>query len=205
MKTPEDIELLLPFYATGRLTAAERSEVAAALRADPTLRRQLELIEEEAEVARDVSDAVAPLRPESLDGLLAQVSKEPRKVPWHRQLDAALSRIMGPSPLVARIAVLALVAVVAVQAVALFQTRGHGAGFVPATGETAATVSDEIVLVAFDPALTVAEVVALLERAEARVIAGPAGGIFTLAVTDTDAAIAVLDGLPGITFVGQGG
>lgn len=54
----EEIEMLLPWFVTGKLDAADHSKVEAALLRDPALRRQIDLAREEQDVAFAANEAV---------------------------------------------------------------------------------------------------------------------------------------------------
>jgi anti-sigma factor RsiW len=55
----EEVELLLPWYVTGKLDAADRAKVEALLLREPALRNQLDLIREEQSAAIAVNDGIA--------------------------------------------------------------------------------------------------------------------------------------------------
>ena len=55
----EEIEMLLPWFVTGRLDAADKAKVEAFLAREPAMRRQLDLIREEQGETIAANEAVA--------------------------------------------------------------------------------------------------------------------------------------------------
>lgn len=70
---PQDVEELLPWYATGRISREEARGVEAALSTMPDLAQKLAQVQREREAVALSSEAVAPPPPENLQRLLQQV------------------------------------------------------------------------------------------------------------------------------------
>lgn len=182
-----EIEDLLPWYANGRLTPAERRRVEAALAEDPELARRLELVREEMAEAIAANEALLPSGARALDRLMAGIEAAPQPTRPLRAMKASLidrfgGFLAGLAPRRLAYAAAAIVALVAIQSVALTGLVGEraGGGYQTASqGETVA--SGATVLVAFQPGARMDEVAAFLKRHGAAVIDGPkANGFFRL-------------------------
>lgn len=75
MSEREEIEMLLPWFATGRLDPADMARVEAFLARHPEMRRQLELIAEEASGTAAVNEALQPPRGMTIDRLMAEATR----------------------------------------------------------------------------------------------------------------------------------
>ncbi|NJO24226.1 MAG: hypothetical protein HC868_16550, partial [Sphingomonadales bacterium] len=73
-----EIELLLPWYVTGRLGAADTARVTAFLAAHPDMQRQLALVREEQEQSVQANEALVGPSRGSLDRLMASIERESR-------------------------------------------------------------------------------------------------------------------------------
>lgn len=185
---PDDVELLLPWYATGRLTAEEAARVEAWLEANPEARDQLALIREELDTTIAENEAAPTPRPGAVDRLMEQVAAEPRR--WTLRDAASLLARLGAwleslTPQTRGGLVAAGLVLVIAQAAVI----GLMAGREPATFETAAggagAATETEVLVAFTPGATAAEINTLLADLDARIVDGPKpGGIFALALAE---------------------
>ena len=178
----DDAALLLPWYATGRLDEADRRRVERYLEEHPEERAHLAVVEEE----------------------LAQTERLNRELPGHSGVDAILSSIRGSenrrpvartgsgmtrllaklgewvdnfAPPVRGAAVAALLVLLAVQAGAIgaLLRAPEGAEFRTASGEIV-TAARPSLLVMFAPDASAAEITALLETLDARIVDGPRAG-----------------------------
>jgi hypothetical protein len=195
-ETDDEVMVLLPWYATGRLPEDERALVERRLAADPALRRQLELIEEErAATVESNASLPAPSRA-SLDALMAEVEAQTpaggmRRLPaaW---LERAGAWLDGFSPRLRAAAAAAALAVVITQSAMI----GHllqdddAATFVTVTEPDAPVDGRGTLLVAFAPDAPASAVTAILQEMDAAIVDGPrADGIFVLRLPgDVDAA-----------------
>ncbi len=200
---PNDAELLLPWYGTGRLTPEEIARVEAWLEAHPEGREQLALIREEMDTAIADNEALPTPPAGAADRLMERVAAEPGT--RARRLAAGLLERLG-----AWVAALApemrggLVAAGLVLVIAQAAVIGLMAGREPATFETATggaggdagTAAEAEVIVSFAPDATAAEIDALLAETGARIVDGPKpGGLYALALAgdaDADDAVAAL-------------
>lgn len=70
----EEIEMLLPWFVTGKLDAADRAKVEAAIAIDPSLRRQVDLARDELDVTFAANEAVALPRSLSVESGMKAVA-----------------------------------------------------------------------------------------------------------------------------------
>src|SRR5215471_1410011 len=72
----DDIEALLPWYATGTLDRSEAAQVEAALAADPGLARRLDLVREEMTEAILLNEALGVPSARVMENLFKAIDKE---------------------------------------------------------------------------------------------------------------------------------
>src|SRR5919109_3079897 len=70
---PQDVEELLPWYVTGRVSREEARGIEAALKTMPDLADKLAQVQREREGVARAAEAVEPAPPETLQRLLQQV------------------------------------------------------------------------------------------------------------------------------------
>jgi hypothetical protein len=178
----DDIDLLLPWYATERLDPAERARVADALARDPELALRLSLAEDERLATEELHEALPAPSARVRQDLFARIealegggrSLEPGGV---------LARIVGffgsLSPRTTAMAAGFAALLILVQAGFLassllrenasFQVASHGGS----------TEEGSFALVSFAPAATADKIVETLEAEGARITEGPfPGGMF---------------------------
>ena len=81
----EEIEMLLPWYVSGRLDADDRARVERHLARDASLRLQLDLIGAERQEAIAANEALRDAigrRARPPDGVAAAAAAEPGRAPW---------------------------------------------------------------------------------------------------------------------------
>jgi anti-sigma-K factor RskA len=79
---PQDVEELLPWYVTGRVSREEARGIEAALKTMPDLADKLAQVQREREAVARASEAAEPVPPETLQRLLQQVeTTRQRRVP----------------------------------------------------------------------------------------------------------------------------
>jgi hypothetical protein len=74
---PNEIEALLPWYAAGTLPQRDRQRVEEALRQDPALMRQLDLVREEFTETIHLNETLGAPSPRVADRLMAAIDAEP--------------------------------------------------------------------------------------------------------------------------------
>ncbi len=78
---PNEIEALMPWYATGRLSAEDRAKVATALQDQADLTRQMRFIEEVRQAAIRLNEDISVPGNPGWDRIAAVVATEPRRAP----------------------------------------------------------------------------------------------------------------------------
>jgi anti-sigma factor RsiW len=188
-----EIEDLLPFYHNGRLAAADRLRVEAAIRSNAELRRRLELIAEEADAAIALNEALRAPSPRGLEALMAKIEAEPKRAAQRveavRQgMAERFGRFLAAlSPRTLAYATAAGVAIIAFQGVVLTGVMpGGGSGSssyqtasAPALGE------GTFVLVSFVPEAKAGAIADLLKGVGASIVEGPrASGLYRVRIGD---------------------
>jgi len=194
---PNEIEALLPWYATGRLSAEDRAKVAIALESREDLSLQLRLIEQDREAAILLNEDLGSPGAAVWDRIAAIVAAEPRRLP----LGARVAQWLGfgagaPSGRLAWTGAAAAVAIV-LQSAAIFtllpSSRGPG-GFQTASAPAAMATGAQA-LVAFAPETRLDQVGALLTATQGTIVEGPRGGFYKIRFGATPLDKAGLDAL----------
>ncbi|RDJ21822.1 hypothetical protein DWF00_26140 [Bosea caraganae] len=197
------IEELLPFYANGRISAADKAKVETALAGDPELAMRLEIIREDMAETTLLNESLGAPSPRALDRLMAQIEAEPRQVPllmrarggaltWLGQLLAA-----QPPRRLAYASVAAL-ALVAIQGAALtgFALRGGAGGGFQTASVPGTQASERYVLLSFKADAKAGDIAAFFKRYDASVVDGPrANGAFKVRVGDASLTPAQVDAI----------
>lgn len=184
----EEIEMLVPFYVTGRITADDARRVDEYLRRNPDFAEHVELAREERAATVAVNEALGFPNARASDRIFAEIAREPEPLASRagrqgRGLLAGLREFFAaPSPGAVRYAAIAAAAVVLVQAAVLGGLlmrpgdAGPGGGYEVAGGpkEAAGTLA----LVAFQDGATLADMTRVLTEAGAGIVEGPLQGGF---------------------------
>ena len=201
---PSEIELLLPWHATGTLNARDARRVEEALARDPELAKQYAVIREEYAATVHLNESLGGPPPRAMLKLFAAIDAEPERKPsaWltarARMSDFFAS--LSPRTLAwsASLAVLALL--LQAGAIAVMVAKNQ-----PVTYETASLSANEPesmtralvpeaasppraldkvapprALVRFAPDARMADVTALLDSYHAQILDGASGGMFRL-------------------------
>jgi anti-sigma-K factor RskA len=183
---PQDVEELLPWYVTGRVSREEARGIEAALKTMPDLADKLAQVQREREGVARAAEAVEPAPPETLQRLLQQVetTRQSRGSRVERGgepggwLTTALSRnwIWQAAFAVACVAVVALAMRLSGPAVAPDDLEAS------ITGVTAGTPLS----VTFQPDAAAGQIGSLLTQLNAEVVSGPtADGTYVVRVPAT--------------------
>jgi hypothetical protein len=183
-----EIEDLLPWYATGRISAGDRARVDQALKNDAELRRRLDLAREEMAETIDANERLPAPSPRTLDRLLAGMDAEPRTAPVmeaaRRGLVGWLATMLAAlSPQKLAYAAVAALALIAVQAAVLtgFVINGGNGRF--DTASAPSLVPGSYVMLSFAPDAKVSEITGFFKRYDAAVVDGPrANGFYKVRV-----------------------
>jgi anti-sigma-K factor RskA len=193
----DEIDALLPWYAAGALSAAERAKVEAALGERPELRASLAVIEEDRDETVALNEALGAPGPDVWARVLAGVQATPRKPGFLEPL----ATWFGPGearlwPLALAGAAAALVILLQAGAIVALLPSTHKAAGEFGVATTAIASQGADVLVAFSPQATIADVSAFLRENGATVVSGPKpGGLYELRVGDKPLSKPELDAL----------
>jgi hypothetical protein len=181
----DDVELLLPWYVTGRLDRADAARVEARMARDPDLALRVELAREEHDESIVGHVAIGPRPARNADRLLAELERReaPRLAAFRTLWDRVLSFLATPPVGAMRLAGAAAAILIVAQAgvVATMLTRQPAADYAPASGGIAATERHAVALVGFVGDATTAAVVDLLAAHGMSMLHGPdTGGYFTV-------------------------
>ena len=190
--TPEefdDLEALLPWYASGQLPLKERRRIDSALKRDEVLRSRLALVREEMNESIRSNEALGAPSPVTLDRMMDLIDAEPARA---RSLGASLRKLVAKvddfmtnlAPQTLRYgAALASVLIVA-QGVIIGATyfAGDAPRYVSASGDGAQkAVGGTFALVKFSDKATAKDINVLLSGLNATIVAGPKpGGVYRI-------------------------
>jgi hypothetical protein len=195
-REPDEIELLLPWHATGTLNARDARKVDEALARDPELARQYAVIREEYAGTIELNESLGAPSARGMHKLFAAIDAEPVQKPGvSLNLAARFSGFLSslsPGTLAwsASLGALALVLQAGIIAGVLVDNR-------PAQFRTASLSMNEPIsrdlaapraLVRFVPDARVSDITALLDRYQASIVGGAKGGMFRLEFANASAS-----------------
>ena len=186
-----EIELLLPWYVTGRLGAADKTRVEAFLAAHPDMRRQLALAREEQEQSIYANEALGPPSPGSIGHLMTSIApNRPAPLALRTAWDRIAEFFAAPTSGGVRWAAAAAGILLLIQAAvigSLLLARSGGpyqtasGKQVPAGGST--------LLVGFADGATAPAMAALLSEVDAQIVEGPKpGGMYRVRLAKAPAS-----------------
>ncbi len=195
-----ELELLLPFYATGRISAADKARVEAALAADAELALRLDIIRDDMAETTLLNESLGAPSPRVLDRLMAGVEAEPRRQGLLASAKGGfmtwLGQLLATQP-PRRLAYAGAVAcaLIALQGVALTGILlREQTGF--ETASTAPQSSERYVLLSFATDARAGDIASFFKRYEASVVDGPrANGYFKVRVGDASLTQAQVDAI----------
>jgi hypothetical protein len=189
----QEIEELLPWYASGSLPARDRARIEAALAANPALRHSLALIGDDRAAAIAANEALGAPSPKAFDRLFAAIDREP--APKVRLVDQARGGIVNwlgellsalrPRQLAyGAVAVMALVVVQGATLTSLIVRDDAGMTDAMAPGSGARSLGPGLtLLVGFEGSVTADRLTQFLTERHARIIDGPStGGLYRIEV-----------------------
>ena len=197
----EEVDRLLPWYATGRLSPDEAARVERALAADPGLRAHLAVAEEEAAETRAALEALPFPRTQVRDDVLARIRALQPRPPRAAAAGArgglvarALAWLESLGPRNLAWAGMAAALLVVLQAGLLAATLLRA----PAVGQymTASQGDDgqgSFALVSFAPGATIERITAFLGERGFSLTDGPRGGLYRLRLSGQPLEAAELD------------
>lgn len=192
---PDDIEMLLPWHAAGRLSARDARRVDQALAGDPELARQYAVVREEYAETIALNESLGAPSGRVMQKLFAAIDAEPERRPLAPPNLATRIRgfFAGLSPRTlawsASLGVLALLLQAGVIGTMLLKNQAT-------TYQTASLSMNEPVahapgeelppraLVRFTPDARISDITALLDNYQASIVGGGKGGMFRLQFGD---------------------
>jgi anti-sigma factor RsiW len=190
---PEQIEDLLPWYATGKISKADRARVDQALQDNPELARRLQLVNEEISHVAHGHEQIAAPSSRAFDQLMAGIAAEPKRAPVLVQAKQGLldwfgSVVAALSPRTLAYAACAAVGVIAVQSIALTGIVGGGNSTYN-TASAPVVSSGAFAMVSFAPAAKAQDITVFLKQFNATIVDGPrASGMFKIKIGETKLA-----------------
>ncbi|HEV2605971.1 MAG TPA: hypothetical protein VGU24_20165 [Microvirga sp.] len=184
---PDAIDELLPWHATGRLSAADRARVEAALAREPAVARRAALAEEEREETIALNESLGVPSSRARDALFARIDTAgPQAKPASAGLMSRFGGLLDRlSPKALAWSAVAAALLIAVQAGILgsLMVGQRVPGFEMASGSAA--VAGSRLLVTFAPEATAAQIAGVLQSRRAVIVDGPRpGGIFVVRIGD---------------------
>ncbi|HWV83218.1 MAG TPA: hypothetical protein VNZ50_17455 [Hyphomicrobiaceae bacterium] len=183
----EEIEMLLPWYVTGRLDAADTARVEAYLAQHPDMLHQLALIAEEQTVTVEDNEAIRP-RLTSAGAIVArtQAPGSAMRAWFDGVVDSVKGLFQAPTPGAVRWAAAAAAVIICLQAAALgtLLTQNTG-GYHTASRPGIEGEQAPVALIAFTDRAPIADIARVLAENRLRVVDGPLpGGFFSVRFED---------------------
>lgn len=195
-----ELELLLPFYANGRLSAADKARVEAALAGDAELAQRLDIIRDDMAETALLNESLGAPSPRALDRLMAGMEAEPRKLGLLAAAKGGLMSRLGnllasQPPRRLAYAGAAACALIAIQGAALTSMALRDrTGFETASAPSQS--SERYVLLSFASDARAGDIASFFKRFDASVVDGPrANGYFKVRVGDASLTQAQLDAI----------
>ena len=200
-----ELEELLPFYANGRISDADKRRLEAALAADAELAARLDIIRDDMAETVLLNESLGAPSPRALEKLMAEIETVPRQAPlltrakdgFGQSFLGWLGGLLAAQPQ-RRLAYAgaAAIALILLQGVAITGLAlREGAGFQTASAPGAQT-SERYVLLSFSPDAKAGEIASFFKRFDASVVDGPrANGFFKVRVGDASLSAAQVDAI----------
>lgn len=196
-----ELEALLPFYANGRISAADKARLEAALAADPELARRLDIVREDMAETVLLNESLGAPSPRALDKLMAGIEAQPRQVPLLARARGGVLSLLGgwlaaqPPRRLAYACAAALV-LIAIQGAAITGLALRGGGGFETASAPGTRPSERYVLLSFAPDARAGDIAAFFRRHDAAVVDGPrANGAFKVRVGDASLSPAQVDAI----------
>jgi hypothetical protein len=194
-REPSEIEMLLPFHAAGTLNARDARRVEEALASDPELARQYAVIREEYAETISLNESLGAPSARAMQKLFAAIDGEPERKP-----SVSVSFSARVSEFFARLSPRTLAWSASLGAVLLLLQAGV-IGTVLMKNQTASFQTASLslddksssgpitrgleftptrALVQFTPEARIADITALLDNYQAKIVDGAKGGMFQL-------------------------
>lgn len=188
-----EAELLAPWYASGSLSDAETAIVEAEIARNPEFAKTLQLVDDERHVVREFGDDLDRPSSASFTQFVDILNAEPdRQISLLQRVKSAFASYSRPM----KFALLSLTTLAVLQSgfiVSLVQNSEQQ--YQTAAGDSITVSAEFTLLVAFVGTASFDEVTALMQEANAEIIAGPKTGLYTLGFLTLEAANAGLETL----------
>jgi anti-sigma factor RsiW len=182
----DEIEALLPWYATGKLATTDRTRVEEALAQSPELQASLRLIEQDREETVALNESLPSPAGDGWARIAAAISAEPRSRGAGSDV-AFLANLLGlgPEPNRMRLVMIGAAAaiVIALQGAAIVALLPARTGAVYRTATAHSTAGAEA-LIAFVPDARISDVGAFLQERHGSIDEGPRGGMYRVRFGD---------------------
>jgi anti-sigma factor RsiW len=190
---PTEIEALLPWYAAGTLRDRDRQRVEAALRNDPALARQAELVREELAETISLNESLGVPTARAMDRLMAAIDGETlatRKPASPRVVAGRFATfIAGFSPRTLAIAASVACVAIALQASVLVSMLTRPAVEQNVAANDPVRSHGTFAMVRFAREASAAEITRFLENNQATLVDGPRpGGVYRVRIAVTKLA-----------------
>ena len=187
MSEREEIEMLLPWYVTGRLDAADTARVAAYLERHPDIRSQVPLVREELRETVADNEAIRA-RLASAEAIFAgAASPMERVLTWvSRTVGGARRLFIAPTPGAVRWAAAAAAVIICLQAAVLgtLLTR-DGSTYGTASRPGVGAAQRSVAMIAFADDASATTIARFLGEHRLRIVDGPLpGGFYGVRFTD---------------------
>ena len=195
-----ELELLLPFYANGRISAADKARIEAALATDSELALRLDIIRDDMAETTLLNESLGAPSPRALDRLMAGMEAEPRKLGLLAAAKGGFMIRLGnllaaQPPRRLAWAGAAACALIAIQGAALTGViMRERTGFETASAPSQS--SERYVLLSFASDARAGDIASFFKRFDASVVDGPrANGFFKVRVGDASLSQAQVDAI----------
>jgi anti-sigma factor RsiW len=187
----EEIEMLLPWYVSGRLDAGDRARVESYLARDAGMRHQLDLIRAEQQETIAANEALRTPAAGALDRLMASLPHHTpglaERITMSSVYQTVADFFAAPTVRGVRLAAVAAAALLLIQAVTIstLLMRGDGGTYQTASGQ--ADTKGVSAFVVFADDVRVPAITALLADFDATIADGPKpGGVYKVRLRSSD-------------------
>ena len=180
---PDEIEALLPWYASGALDASGRRRVEEALSSRPELRESLRTVEEDRDQAIALNESLGAPRAGVWTRVLAAAAAEPRRASLASRFAAAIGLGSASNPRRLAWAAAAAAIVIAVEGAAIIALLPSHSREAYRTASAEAQAGAEV-LIAFAPDARIDQISAFLKERGASIEEGPRGGMYRVRIGD---------------------
>ena len=187
----EEIEMLLPWFVTGRLDSADTKRVELYLASHPEMEAQLELVRDEMDVSIHEAEKLGAPRAGHLGTLLKEIEASgPSRASLPSGIFTRITNWLGglePRQMgFAAMAALALIVVQGITIGGLMRGGGEAPGYETASGpDETLSAKGSTLLIIFNPEAPAREIEKLLGEINGSINSGPkAGGYYQISIGD---------------------